>query len=94
MSGIDEPGSGVSKLHEVLTELAELVDLSLAAVRSADLNGLCDASELLLKTNVRFADRYRACLAERTGASSTAPGLGHDGRPLTALKPGMERSTW
>ena len=94
MSGIDEPDSGVSKLHDVLTELAELVNLSLAAVRAADLDGLCDASELLLKTNGRFAVRYRAFLAERTCASSTTPGLGDDGRPLTSLKPGMERSTW
>jgi hypothetical protein len=94
VSGIGEPGSGESKLYEVLTELAELVDLSLAAIRSADLDVLCDASELLLKTNVRFADRYRTFLAKRTCASSTTPGLGHDGRPLAALKPGMERSTW
>ena len=84
----------VDNLREVLTELTDLGGLALRAVKAADLNGLCDAAELLLETHVRFAERYRAFLVVRIGASYTTPGLGPDGRPMSSRQRGIDRSSW
>ncbi len=64
-------------------ELTLLTDAARKASGAADVDALCEVSELMLQAHVRYAERYRTLLVVRL--RKPAPGMYPSGADLASL---------
>jgi hypothetical protein len=65
----------LDELGALLSQLADLDDQAMRAANAADVDSLCEVSELLLSAHVRYAGLYRTFLARRLNPTRYPSGL-------------------